>query len=395
MATNRASRDLSVGVVVSLGIVIFAVAVMMVSKESRLFVPKVMYWTSFGNTGGLGVGSPVRLVGMQIGTVSRIVFPEDLHENQLRVEFTVDRSFAPRIRAGTKAFLKSLNYLSQDKYIELDPGDPELPVIDPKGYIEPGVSFLEETLQRGESIADDIKEITASFRDFLVAVNKGGGLIQEMIYNPELGRNGARNLEASLTSLHNVLEGVEDGRGLAGAMLTDEAFARKQVENIDASLSHLRSVMEKADSDRSLIGRLTSTDGPGAQAIEDLRAGAAVFRAMAEDLKHGKGLIGRIMSDDAYADALLEKIDAVAGHAESILGKVDRGEGTLGAVVNDPEVYEGLKDIVRGIRKSRIGKGLIRHYEKKGAKARAEDEEATQDDAAGQEEKPPDGRPMP
>ena len=78
--------------------------------------------------------------------------------------------------------------------------------------------------------------------------------------------------------------------------------------------------------------------------------------------------------DDAYAEGLLKKIDGAAGHADSILRKVDSGKGTLGGVVNDPEVYLGLKDIVAGIQKSRMGKGLIRHYGKKGAKEREGDE---------------------
>ena len=73
MANNRKSRAFSVGALASLALVIFAVAVMAISKESRLFVPKVRYWTLFENTSGLTEGSPVRLVGVQVGTVENIV----------------------------------------------------------------------------------------------------------------------------------------------------------------------------------------------------------------------------------------------------------------------------------------------------------------------------------
>jgi len=368
MALTRATRDLSVGAVVSLAIVIFAVAVMAISKESRLFVRKETYWTSFENTSGLTEGSPVHLVGMQIGAVSRIVFPDDLRESRLRVEFSVDRAFASRIRVGTEASLRALNYLAQDKYIELIPGDPEKAVIEPGGYVEPGTSFLEETLLRGQGIAEDIKEITASLRDLLKALNQGGGLIQEMIHNPEFGRKGAKSLEGSLLSLHSVLEGVEEGRGFAGVLLSDEAFRRKQIDNIDAAL--------------------TASGGAGERALRDLEAAAAAFREVAENLNAGRGLLGRLVSDEEYAQALLRKLDAAVGHAESILGKVDRGEGTLGAAVNDPEVYEGLKDVVSGVTKSRVGKGLVRHYQKKGAKSRVEDEVPEEPEPAGEPERP-------
>jgi hypothetical protein len=60
------SKEVSVGAFVSLGVIVFAVGVMAISKERRLFTPKVRYWSRFDNTSGLADGSPVRLVGVQI-----------------------------------------------------------------------------------------------------------------------------------------------------------------------------------------------------------------------------------------------------------------------------------------------------------------------------------------
>ncbi len=394
MRLSRATREVSVGAFVSLGLILFAVGVMAISKERRLFARKIRYWTRFENTGGLAQGSPVRLVGVQIGSVGEIDFPEDPRETKIKVTFDVDQKYEPRIRAGSQAFLKSLTYLSQDKYIELTPGDPDKPELPANGFIEPGISMWEETIQQSQSIADDVKEITASLRDLLVAINRGGGIVQEMIHNPEFGRQGVANLEGSLASLRRTLEGVEKGKGLAGAALTDEAFANKQKANIDGALSHLRSLMEKADSDEGMIGAMTTPGGKGAQAIEDVRAMAASLRRTSESLDKGKGLIGRLMSDEVYADALLKKIDRVAGHAESILRKVDTGKGSLGGIVNDPAVYEGLKDVVSGIQKSRVGKGIIRHYGKKGAKERGAEEEEQGGEKEGGEASPsPSPRP--
>src|SRR5713101_6950802 len=271
MRLSRATKEVSVGAMVSLGLILFAVGVMAISKERRLFAKKVTYWTRFENTGGLAKGSPVRLVGVQIGSVDDIDFPEDPRETKIKVGFTVDQAYAKRIRAGTQAFLKSLTYLSQDKYIELTPGDPDKPELPANGFIEPGISMWEETIQQSQSTADDVKEITASLRDLLVAINRGGGIVQEMIHNPEFGRQGVADLEGSLASLRRTLEGVEKGKGLAGAILTDETFARKQVDNIDTALTHVRSVMQKLDSEQGFVAQLSDPNGSGAQAMNDLR----------------------------------------------------------------------------------------------------------------------------
>jgi phospholipid/cholesterol/gamma-HCH transport system substrate-binding protein len=391
MRLSRATKELSVGAVVAVGMIVFAIAVMTISKESRLWVPKVEYWTRFDNTGGLSTGSPVQLVGVQIGTVEEIEFPEDIHESKIKIVMSVDRTYTNRIREGTQAFLKSLSYLSLDKYIELTPGDPGKAALPEDGFIEPGMSVLEETIQRGQSIADDVKEITASLRDLLIAINRGGGIVQEMIHNPEFGRVGVADMEGSVASLRRTLEALEKGQGLAGRLLNDEAFANEQVENIDSALSHVRSVMEKLDSDEGLIHQLSAPDGAGAETVEHLRAAATSLRKTAESLEEEDGLITRLVRDDRYAKRLLEKIEGTAGHAESILRKIDEGEGSIGAIVNDPEVYEGLKDVVAGIRKSRIGKAAIRHYGKKGAKRRmAEQEDQIEETENGGEGEPAD-----
>jgi phospholipid/cholesterol/gamma-HCH transport system substrate-binding protein len=395
MRLSNAGKEISVGAFVSIGILFFGLAVMAISKEQRLFSRKVKYWSQFDNTSGLAEGSPVRLVGVQIGTVSEIEFPKDIRESKIKVVFTVDRAYANRIRAGTQASLKSLTYLSQDKYIELTPGDPDKPTLAANGFIEPGLSVWEETMQQSQSIADDVKEITASLRDLLVAINRGGGIVQEMIHNPEFGRQGVSNLEGSLAAMRRTLDGVSSGKGLAGALLTDEGFSKKQIENIDGALSHLRSAMERLDGQEGMVADLTRPDGRGAQAMEDLRAAAASLRGTATTLKEGRGLIARLVNDEVYADSLLKKLDRAAGHAESILRKVNTGQGTLGGIVNDPEVYEGLKDVVAGLQKSRVGKGLIRHYGKKGAKERVDQGEEDQGEAEEEGGQAPQPSPTP
>ena len=367
---RRWAKELSVGAVVSVGLIVFAIAVLAITEESRLFYPKVHYWTRFDNTSGLARGSPVRLVGVQIGTVDEIVFPTDLKEFKIKVTFRVDRAFAPRIRRGTVAYLKSLTYLSQDKYVELTPGDPEQPQLAEGEYIDSGMSAWEETLLQGQGIADDLKEITSSFRDLLVALNQGQGIVQEMIHNPDFGRQGAADLEGSLASLRRLLEGLEQGKGLAGTVLRDKELAQRFSGSLDEAMTHLKSILARLDEPEGALAQLSDPQGKGAALIQDLGAGATSFRKLAETIDRGEGTIGRLMKDKEYADGLLGKFRSSASHLDSILGKIDRGEGTLGGIVNDPAVYEGLKDVVAGIQKSKIGKGMIRHYGKKGAEQR-------------------------
>ncbi|HET6277702.1 MAG TPA: MlaD family protein [Candidatus Polarisedimenticolia bacterium] len=390
MTNTSKGRAFRVGALVSVALVVFAIAVMAISKESQLFTPKVNYWTLFENTSGLTEASPVRLAGVQVGMVSDIRFDDDERQNRIRVEFAIARSARHRIREGTLAYLKSLTYLSQDKYIELAPGDPDGKELDPGQFIEPGVSVWHETIARGQSIAEDVKEITSALRDFLVAINTGGGVLQELVHNPEFGRHGMKNIEESLSSIRNVLARMEQGEGFAGLLLSDDEFARRQKDNLDDALNHLRSAMQRIDSEDGLVARLEDRDGEIRRMFADLAVSAASLREVADGIEKGHGLLGRLSRDDEFGESLTRKIDEIAGRAASILGKIDRGEGSVGGIINDPTVHEGLKDIVAGVRKSRMGKGFIRHYEKKGAEIREGEE-----DGAGAEDETEEPPPAP
>jgi len=74
------------------------------------------------------------------------------------------------------------------------------------------------------------------------------------------------------------------------------------------------------------------------------------------------------VTDKEYADEVLENIRKISADLAAITDKLNKGSGTAGAMINDPQLYEDLKSVVRGVQKSKIMSGMIRHYRKKGEK---------------------------
>jgi phospholipid/cholesterol/gamma-HCH transport system substrate-binding protein len=362
----RKSREASVGFVILLAGVALIVAVLAVGKESRLFTRKVEYWTAFPNVSGLAQGSPVQLVGVQVGTVSRVEFAPEIADRQIRVVIEVDRAYADRIREGTQALIKSLSYVSQERFIELTPGDPDRPLLPPGSRIEPGLSSLAELTQMGRGIADDVKDITGQLRDLLLALNKGGGILPEMIRNPEFGRDSLEGINGTVTSIQRITGRIEKGEGLAGQLLMNKEYATRTLTGLESSLESLQRILQGIESGQGALGEMIAPGGKGGELLANLDSVTSDLKATLSQMKEGKGLAGRLLQDDDAARAILSNLQKTTAHLESITGKIDRGEGSIGALVNDPQVYEGLRDVVAGIRKSRMGKGMIHHYEKKG-----------------------------
>ncbi len=99
--------------------------------------------------------------------------------------------------------------------------------------------------------------------------------------------------------------------------------------------------------------------------VKNLNKTAANLASLTEEAKAGKGLLAESLRGDSGA-----KLNRSLGHVESILGKIDRGEGTLGGLINDPTVYEDLKSIMGGAKRSSILQYFMRQFKDSGDKTK-------------------------
>lgn len=61
------------------------------------------------------------------------------------------------------------------------------------------------------------------------------------------------------------------------------------------------------------------------------------------------------------------KLGSTLDHSEAILKKMRDGEGTLGALINDPSVYEDLKQMLGGAKRSTVLKYFMKQFIESGA----------------------------
>ena len=128
--SKKPSRDVAVGAMFALALIILAMTVMILGDGSNLFRSQVHYFVVFPSVEGMGEGSPVKMSGVQIGSVTGVELSMDATGEGIEVEIGVDANYRQRIRTDSKASLKILQLLSGEKYVELSGGTPganELP----------------------------------------------------------------------------------------------------------------------------------------------------------------------------------------------------------------------------------------------------------------------------
>jgi len=384
---RRAGRDLAVGALFSLALVVLAATIMAVGEGSRLFADKAYYSVIFPSAEGLVQGSPVKMSGVVVGSVTAIRLSTDPGTTGIEVEIGIDRAFVERIREDSRAALRILQLLSGEKFVEVIPGSPERELLPERSVIE--TLQAQALLEQAAVTAENLNEITISLRNILSKLESGEGLIGQMISDPEFGKEALEALGQAFLHLESITADLRQGRGLMGRLLRDEEFADK----LDAMLTALEKaarMVESIDPESGGLGALLAEGGPGERAIEDFAASAASLRRITQRLDDEQGIAGQLLQPVEGQDTFAEDLRRLVANLAEISDKINRGEGTLGALVNDRTVYDGMQDIVTGANSSTFGRWLMRRYQKSGIQA-AEPDAPPPDDEDG----PPGGAPPP
>ncbi len=363
---NSRAQEISVAVTSLLALLLFAGAVLVLGQENRLFARKTSYTTNFPDAAGLRVGSPVTLAGVRVGTVKKIVLPRSPQAHGIDVIMQVDEAYSPRVREGTKAKQVTLQFIANEKAIELSPGDPEKPEL-PDGAEIPA-QVEQEILETGRSIADTLEQITIDLQGILTSIKNKEGLVGRAILDPEFGKKGLAELEGAMSSANSLLARIDRGDGLLGKALVDQALSARVSADLQTAAHGFAAVAKRLDAGQGLIGQLTS-DASSAEMGRDLQAALGAFRGLAEALDRGDGWVGALLSDRARADRILANLDASMQRLASITRKIDEGQGTLGLLVNDRKLHDSIQTLVIGSSGNTVAGKVIRHYYKKGTKA--------------------------
>lgn len=384
--------QLRIGALVLVGILLFIGFVLSIGKRSALFEERYSLWASFSSTEGLAVGAPVRLAGVTVGNVTRIGFGPNPRDRRLAITLTVERRVQDRIRQDSLASIGTIGLVG-DKILDITVGSYDRPVlqagaqlaaVDPPDYFR--------LLQKGDTILDNVTRISASLDEFLaggeqtgkrnlneslrslrttlVEIEKGEGLIHDLVY----GKEGAQLLgrvDRTVQTLERLVQAVEKEQGLLHAMIytPQEPILGRVVRIADRADALLKEVQEGPGLLHTLI-----YDREGAETLDRLGRTSERLEGLVRAIQEGQGLVPSLLFDPERTKVLDDVQAAAAGlrtlteDLQTVVARLRQGEGTLGALLEDPTVYEDLSALLRGANRSLLLRTLIRSTREDGAK---------------------------
>lgn len=345
---------LRVGIFLSICVAALVLGVITLGSKGGLFEGKTTLYVHFDDISGLVVGAPVRLAGLDVGTVSKINFSEDLQQRQALVELSIKDTVMPRVRADSRAFIDSKGLLG-DKLVNISIGSPEAAQLHEGDRLQAKPSFsLEQMIGKVDQVVASVKHVTDEAGTFL-----------EALADPQV----RTDLQRILHSTAGLMEGVEKGDGFAHRLIYDPEYAnqisgilqetQRGTAALRGAIEHLQAI---ADAVRTEDGTLHALiyDKSGTRALEDFRVAASELAALVHAVRHEPGLLHTLIYDERSGDMLKEWND-FSQRVNRLSKSIEQGRGTLGGLLVDPSVYEDLKSVLGNIERNVLFKALIRY----------------------------------
>ncbi|MDP2053147.1 MAG: MlaD family protein [Acidobacteriota bacterium] len=277
----------------------------------------------FGNVAGLMAGSPVRVAGVQVGTVDRVI----LSDTGVEVWFTVKNEYQALVTDRSNAVLGSISLLGEGA-VDISAGIGGTPVPE-WGYVNSGVAE--------GSIAQLTTEATAGLNEAKLLISDlraGKGTVGKLFTDDTI----YREFESFVQAAERVARNVSDGKGTIGKFANDP----KMYNELEASLANLNVITGKLRSGEGSLGQLMNDPA----LAKSLNQTSSNLEAMTGRLNRGEGTAGKLLNDDA----LYQRIDSMTARLDTVLQQLNDGQGTAGQLLHDKQLYENMNGAVAEIK---------------------------------------------
>ncbi|GAB6282075.1 MAG: hypothetical protein STSR0008_08190 [Ignavibacterium sp.] len=240
------------GIFVFIGLVLLFIIVFLVGERQSMFSNTMQIKATFGNIEGLRIGAPVRLSGINVGSVTNIQMKSDT-SGKVDVEMRIESDVSRFLRANTKATIQTEGLVG-NQFIILIISQSPAPKITGGDYIE-GIDPLgfSAVLEETQNTLENTREMTQYLSEIVAKVNEGEGSVGKLINDDDL-YNSANNLvltaDKSLTTLTTNLDTLIFVVNSIGTEV--ETF----LNDIDKAVVEINSVVTSARSGKGVLGNL-------------------------------------------------------------------------------------------------------------------------------------------
>lgn len=320
---SLAWSELKIGIITVFAVVMAALLVFAVGGAGGFFWQRYPLKVRFQNIATVKSGTPVRVAGIEMGSVTDV----RLTGNTVEAWLEVANEVRPLVTDRSLAVIGAISLLGEGA-IDITPAADGTPIPD-WGYVPSGVdpaSIAALSAVAGQGL-DETARLLADLR-------AGKGTLGRLFTD----ESAYRELEALMASATRVTDAVGRGRGSLGRLVNDPTVYNELV----AATGSLNAITAKVARGEGSLGALLNDPALAASATQ----AAANLEKVTGGLARGEGTAGKLLTDEQ----LYSRLNATAARLDDISTKLAAGEGTAGMLLQDRRLYDNMSAAVTELR---------------------------------------------
>jgi phospholipid/cholesterol/gamma-HCH transport system substrate-binding protein len=335
--------QLRVGLTVIMASLTLGLLLFLMSGTSGLFTPRIKLISYFNNAGGLRVGAPVRLSGVDIGNViaMQIVDTPEKRLTPVEVTMKVSTKYGRSLHRDSICLLRTAGVLGET-YVDLDSSQAVGPpaqagdtlTTHEEADIEDVVVSSQSTLQNMDALLKRADRI-------LAFAESGKGSLGKLIYDPTL----YNRFSTTIAEFQSIVEQISKGQGSLGALISrNDAY-----DKFIATLDKMNGVIDDIQAGKGTAGKILKDPS----LYDNTNETIANLKQITADINAGKGTLGKLSKDEELA----KKLDNTISKLSELMTELRAGQGTAGKLFKDDTLYNNsnqmlveTRDLVKAIR---------------------------------------------
>ena len=297
MDNQESKRNIKLGAFVIGGVALFLIILFYLGKENNVFNKTFSVSAIFKNVEGLKQGDNVWLSGVKIGTVKNVAIME---EGKVIVTLSLKEKQNEFIKKDATANIGS-DGLVGNKIVIIRPGSVAETIHDNDTINSFSPTDTQELFNLAKEVGTDIKVITSDLRLITGKINKGEGVIGELLNEGEM----AKELRASMSAIRRASENATRATNEINKMLTE--------------INQGDGLMTKLIRDTTYAAQFSRTMANVEQVGENARKMAADLKEVTDKMNDKDNAMGVLLTDTVFA----EKLKSTMTNAEKSSAKLD------------------------------------------------------------------------
>lgn len=302
MPQPPANTNVRLGLFVAAGLSCLMAALFLIGRKQNLFGSSLAVAADFRNVSGLLNGNNVRLAGINVGTVKKIVI---LNDSTVRVSMSLDRQVQPFVKKNAVASVGT-DGLVGNTIVNLTAVAAPASPVQAGDVLRTNTPLALDAMLGTFNVSNkNLVAITTDLRQVSHKLN-GSDALWRLLNDQQLATNLRQTLRQAATatavlqaSAHDVQQltkGIRQGRGPAGYLLTNTEFAgrmrhttRQLAGSSDALAATVASLREQVQLGHGPLNTLlvdTAMSRQLRQTMRHIEQGTTGFSQSMEALQH-------------------------------------------------------------------------------------------------------------